>query len=302
MSASPDPVAGSAYWATGPWHRGVFRAFPGTGRSPAWRSLMAGIWLVYLVPLVAGTFGSRNGVSPSPLYTGGAVAIAVVFAAVYIAVIGWWDQRRWFTLPGLAVLAGLATLACVSYGSGAAPVWIYVAVACGIAIGSQWGAMRAIAGTAACYSAFTLAGHVKTGDFLSGLLPLLFGGLAALGARVRCELNRELTRAEETVARLAASEERLRLARDMHDLTGQSLSMITLKSDLAARLLGRLPPVPSAIAPSRRWPRSRTSAGRPWPTSGRRSAATGGRPWRSRPSPRGPCWTPPGLPFMTTAS
>jgi two-component system, NarL family, sensor histidine kinase DesK len=43
------------------------------------------------------------------------------------------------------------------------------------------------------------------------------------------------------VAQLAASEERLRLARDMHDLTGQSLSMITLKSELAARLLGRLP-------------------------------------------------------------
>jgi two-component system, NarL family, sensor histidine kinase DesK len=43
------------------------------------------------------------------------------------------------------------------------------------------------------------------------------------------------------VAQLAASEERLRLARDVHDLTGQSLSMITLKSELAARLLGRLP-------------------------------------------------------------
>jgi two-component system, NarL family, sensor histidine kinase DesK len=43
------------------------------------------------------------------------------------------------------------------------------------------------------------------------------------------------------VAQLAASEERLRLARDMHDLTGQSLSMITLKSELAARLLARLP-------------------------------------------------------------
>jgi two-component system sensor histidine kinase DesK len=43
------------------------------------------------------------------------------------------------------------------------------------------------------------------------------------------------------VAKLAAGEERLRLARDMHDLTGQSLSMITLKSELAAKRLGRLP-------------------------------------------------------------
>ena len=37
------------------------------------------------------------------------------------------------------------------------------------------------------------------------------------------------------MAKLAANEERLRLARDMHDLTGQSLSLITLKSELAAR-------------------------------------------------------------------
>jgi two-component system sensor histidine kinase DesK len=57
-------------------------------------------------------------------------------------------------------------------------------------------------------------------------------------------MMRELREARETVARLAASEERLRMARDMHDLTGQSLSMITLKSELAGRLLGRLPGTP----------------------------------------------------------
>jgi two-component system, NarL family, sensor histidine kinase DesK len=44
------------------------------------------------------------------------------------------------------------------------------------------------------------------------------------------------------VAKLATNEERLRLARDMHDLTGQSLSMITLKSELAAKRLSRLEP------------------------------------------------------------
>ena len=48
-------------------------------------------------------------------------------------------------------------------------------------------------------------------------------------------------RPASTVAKLATNEERLRLARDMHDLTGQSLSMITLKSELAAKRLTRLP-------------------------------------------------------------
>jgi two-component system sensor histidine kinase DesK len=50
------------------------------------------------------------------------------------------------------------------------------------------------------------------------------------------------------VAKMAASEERLRLARDMHDLTGQSLSMITLKSELAAKRLARLPQSPERDA------------------------------------------------------
>jgi hypothetical protein len=62
-----------------------------------------------------------------------------------------------------------------------------------------------------------------------------------IGLRSRFEMAAELARARGEVAQLAASEERLRLARDMHDLTGQSLSTITLKSELASRLLGRLP-------------------------------------------------------------
>jgi two-component system sensor histidine kinase DesK len=41
------------------------------------------------------------------------------------------------------------------------------------------------------------------------------------------------------VARLAVNEERLRLARDLHDLTGHSLSMITLKAELAQRMIER---------------------------------------------------------------
>ena len=73
------------------------------------------------------------------------------------------------------------------------------------------------------------------------LLPVLLIGLAMMGFRMQIELMHELAQARRTAAKLAASEERLRLARDMHDLTGQSLSMITLKSDLAAKRLTRLP-------------------------------------------------------------
>ncbi|MDD6791155.1 MAG: sensor histidine kinase, partial [Thermobifida fusca] len=50
------------------------------------------------------------------------------------------------------------------------------------------------------------------------------------------EVAREATLAREARARLAVSEERLRFARDMHDLLGHSLSGIAVKSELAARL------------------------------------------------------------------
>ncbi|MFI5277178.1 MAG: sensor histidine kinase [Ktedonobacterales bacterium] len=53
--------------------------------------------------------------------------------------------------------------------------------------------------------------------------------------------NQELRRARQEIARLAVSEERLRFARDLHDLLGHTLSLITLKSELARRLISVAP-------------------------------------------------------------
>ncbi|MEO3869057.1 histidine kinase [Nonomuraea sp. B12E4] len=47
---------------------------------------------------------------------------------------------------------------------------------------------------------------------------------------------RDAHHSREAKARLAVAEERLRFARDLHDLLGHSLSVITLKSELAAKL------------------------------------------------------------------
>ncbi|UBU10745.1 sensor histidine kinase [Nonomuraea gerenzanensis] len=47
---------------------------------------------------------------------------------------------------------------------------------------------------------------------------------------------RDAYKSREARARLAVAEERLRFARDLHDLLGHSLSVITLKSELAAKL------------------------------------------------------------------
>lgn len=52
----------------------------------------------------------------------------------------------------------------------------------------------------------------------------------------RRQINRRLQLAQEEIERLAQIAERERIARDLHDLLGHTLSVVVLKSELAARL------------------------------------------------------------------
>ncbi len=78
-------------------------------------------------------------------------------------------------------------------------------------------------------------------DALEVALPILLIGAvqAAFYQQVRSKI--ELARARTDLARLAVSEERLRIARDLHDILGQRLSAVSLKAELAARLVERDP-------------------------------------------------------------
>jgi two-component system, NarL family, sensor histidine kinase DesK len=87
--------------------------------------------------------------------------------------------------------------------------------------------------------------------FLAGVVQLLHGGsslfaagailndlvvgAAAIGGRLLLTTNRSLVRARDEIARLAINQERLRFARDVHDLLGQNLTLAILKSELVAR-------------------------------------------------------------------
>jgi signal transduction histidine kinase len=66
-------------------------------------------------------------------------------------------------------------------------------------------------------------------------------GLVVYGLSRLRSLVRELDDARSELAGLAVARERLRFARDLHDLLGFSLSAITLKTELAHRLVPRLP-------------------------------------------------------------
>jgi two-component system, NarL family, sensor histidine kinase DesK len=203
----------------------------------ALRFLFTGVWLVYLIAPVYQLFGHHH----SALWIVGGVAIAVAFCAIYVYVIGTWERGWQKTRAGLAAIFVLAVIACVVYGSSWLTLWIYVSAATGFVVPGRGPAMRAVLGVSACYALLGWLTHASMTTFLLNLLPVVLIGWAMAGFRYQATLVHELSLARETVAKLAASEERLRLARDMHDLTGQSLSMITLKSDLVAKLLARLP-------------------------------------------------------------
>ena len=66
-------------------------------------------------------------------------------------------------------------------------------------------------------------------------------GLVIYGLTRLTDLVREVHDTREELARMAVAQERLRFARDLHDLLGYSLSAITLKGELIQRLITTRP-------------------------------------------------------------
>jgi two-component system, NarL family, sensor histidine kinase DesK len=210
------------------------------------RWFFSGVWLIYLIGPVADLFAVKA--HHSPLYQAIAVALVAAFCVLYVFLLGIWWQNRARGRVGLAALAGLAVAMSLAYGADWTSLFIYVSAAVGFII---WDRRRALLAVAACTVAFVVLSeveHVTSDNLWSELLPVALIGFAMIGFKMQIVLNQQLRQARGEVAKLAANEERLRLARDMHDLTGQSLSLITLKSELAVKRLSRLPASPEVDA------------------------------------------------------
>jgi two-component system sensor histidine kinase DesK len=67
-------------------------------------------------------------------------------------------------------------------------------------------------------------------------IPTLLVALAMFGLRSGFANTTALYQARQEVERLAAEQERMRIARDLHDLLGHALTTVTVKAELAARL------------------------------------------------------------------
>jgi two-component system, NarL family, sensor histidine kinase DesK len=76
--------------------------------------------------------------------------------------------------------------------------------------------------------------------FIAIFLLLLIGGGNILFAEQK-RADAKLIRAQEEIQQLAAVAERERIARDLHDVLGHTLSVIVLKAELAGRLIERDP-------------------------------------------------------------
>ncbi|MEV6965483.1 sensor histidine kinase [Hamadaea sp. NPDC051192] len=86
---------------------------------------------------------------------------------------------------------------------------------------------------------------VLVGDSLSDIAAVVLNALLAtalvLVVRNMVKLIRELDRTRTELARSAVEQERLRFARDLHDLLGHSLSLIVVKAEVVRRLAERDP-------------------------------------------------------------
>ncbi|MET8630387.1 histidine kinase [Kitasatospora sp. NPDC004669] len=76
----------------------------------------------------------------------------------------------------------------------------------------------------------------KPGQCVNASVSTAVGGIVVYGVARLAELTAELRAARTELAELAVDRERLRFARDVHDLLGYSLSVAALKCQLAERL------------------------------------------------------------------
>ncbi len=195
------------------------------------RYVFPGFWLIYLAQTASGVGKHSDGAAAVAGYV-----IVGAFAACYLAALpmGWSGRHRAFWRL-YAVELALTLAECFFAHQDALVFLVYVAVL-----------------TVASQRRFALPAVVAM-TLVAGLLPpaipswhsgiqwgtaisVLLVSLAMFGFFKIVTANIALTAARAEVARLAAENERSRIARDLHDLLGHSLTTITVKAGLARRL------------------------------------------------------------------
>jgi two-component system sensor histidine kinase DesK len=201
--------------------------------------LFAGIWLFFLLdPVIAG-FQEEDRLRG---LTG--VAATILFGAVYMAM--WMRMRRdrlamaRFELPlverivTLCILVALAVVMVALLGEPGIASSVYIAVTLVICFPLRYAAPLVLVDvvvTLVLGAVLDWTSHVGT------IFGIVAASVAVFGVRSMLSRNVELVHAHEENAELAVENERNRFARDLHDILGHSLTVITVKAELANKLL-----------------------------------------------------------------
>jgi two-component system sensor histidine kinase DesK len=192
------------------------------------------VWLIYLASLAFQPIFDSDAGAGDWL---AAVVLAAVFVPIYLA-----TSRARSDRQVLALIAAMVVLAVAGslVNSGAAVFVIY-----GAALAARLEPVRravlVIVGLVGAVVLMFVISPVpfpyRLATFAPALIFTVVIGAASLVEAERGRAHRRLLLADEEIERLAALAERARIARDLHDLLGHTLSVIVVKAELAGKLL-----------------------------------------------------------------
>lgn len=205
-----------------------------------WRWSIAGlVWLVFLLPAVHDVLRSDR----SLVLRGLTLLAFAAFVGIYVLAVPLYGVRPGrelarYAVPFVALGLGLLTLPVA--GEEGLSTFVYVAVLAVVMLPPALA--LGVAGLVAALAAGLVLGVPGWSRDPVNLLFAIVLATVASSAFVRLSRrNAELAVAREDLADFAVEQERVRFARDLHDLLGHSLTVITVKSELAGRLLARDP-------------------------------------------------------------
>ncbi|MBO0687280.1 MAG: hypothetical protein J2P45_29375, partial [Candidatus Dormibacteraeota bacterium] len=189
-------------------------------------------YLVFVLVIAAGVvLGADPAAAKAAMIGGLAIFVAAYVAFWYTSMTdrGWSCDLTWSRV-GLAVVicAVSVCLAFVRFQD-----FGYLLIFCAVVLPGLlpprvgW---LAVLGAGAATLLLIFATHVPLIDWFWLPITLTLSGLGVSFGRRMNQYTADLRMAREEIARLAVSEERLRFARDLHDLLGHSLSVVVLKA------------------------------------------------------------------------
>jgi two-component system, NarL family, sensor histidine kinase DesK len=165
------------------------------------------------------------------------LAGATVFLFLYFGLFALESPRVAIHIGGM-VLLGMLFL---PINGGACTFFIFASAMLPFCLSTQTAAFVGLAVVAMVGAIEGLLLHLNGWTlFYAAVFPMIIGAGNTVFAE-RNRMNRKLRKANEEIEHLAKVAERERIARDLHDVLGHTLSVITLKSELAGKLIEQDP-------------------------------------------------------------